>query len=142
MSNHEIGHCMNDFLENILEMYDQGELSRDAVHKIVRFTLNVVGGADGNEYEALENMTRTRCACCLKEYTSIDEIVTCENANDVMRKHGVKSGWSWWHDILDEKDFSGESVCKKCFKEQMASGVDEAAVQEVLEHCAEPRDFY
>lgn len=66
MSCHNIGHGMNDVAELIKEMYDAGEISREAAVKIFRRLQKSMCWCDGNEYEAIECISN-RCGVCLKE---------------------------------------------------------------------------
>ena len=57
---------MNHVAILVAEMYDGGEISKEAAVKIFRRLQSGVNWCDGNEYEAIECISN-RCGICLKE---------------------------------------------------------------------------
>ena len=70
MSCHSIGRGMNSVVNKVLEMYDAEELTGDATKKIIAKARKGVRWCDGNQWEAVASMRRSRCGRCLKEMPS------------------------------------------------------------------------
>lgn len=66
MSCHSIGRGMNSVVNKVLEMYDAEELTADATKKIIAEARKGVHWCDGNEWEAIASIRRSRCGRCLK----------------------------------------------------------------------------
>ena len=76
MSNHDIGHAMDQVIETILDLYDEGAYSVDTAKTLINKAVYVVCGYEGNDYEALEYITDTHCSCCLKAYADHEFFIT------------------------------------------------------------------
>lgn len=68
MSCHDIGRGVDFIIQNVLDMYEHGEISKEAALKMIRTFPQVVNYCDGNESEALEYLTDNYCCGCLHEY--------------------------------------------------------------------------
>ena len=53
MSCHDIGHGVDFIIQNVLDMYEHGEISKEAALKMIRTFPQAVHYCDGNESEAL-----------------------------------------------------------------------------------------
>lgn len=101
MSCHNIGTALDDMTKKVLEMYDAGEISKNAAVKIIKHTKKSVHFCDGNEGETTDCMTYRRCGRCLKTYDKAGEIFAV-----------------WGEDEFTEReDVCAEMLCGKCIKE-------------------------
>lgn len=132
MSNHEIGHAMDMVIKNILDLYDKGELSSSTAKKLIKKSLDVVYGYDGNSYEALESMTYTHCSKCLKKYGKNEVFVMEEDANECIRDKD-KVDWEWWYKGTKEADCIGDSLCVDCFRKIFKDILSEDTVEHILQ---------
>ena len=66
MSCHEIGHGMNSVVEEVVVLYDAGEIALEPAKKIIYKARRGVWFCDGNEYEAVECI-EDRCGYCMKK---------------------------------------------------------------------------
>ena len=76
MSCHYIGLGMNSVAEDVLAMYDEGELTREQARRLLRDLRKAVHWCDGNEAEATICMEGERCGRCLsvsKDLTDVRE---------------------------------------------------------------------
>lgn len=66
MSCHNIGRGMNSVVEEVVALYDTGEIALEPAKKIIYKARVGVNYCDGNEYEAVECIEKTRCGHCMK----------------------------------------------------------------------------
>ena len=67
MSCHDIGRGMNSVVEVVIDMFDDGEITRAAAAKIIHAARKGVHWCDGNEYEAIDSIRMKRCGYCLRK---------------------------------------------------------------------------
>lgn len=135
MSCHNIGRGVDSIMEKVLEMYDDGKISKEAALEMVKTFPEAVHCCDGNEYEAQETLTETHCAACLKKYESIKEQIGFDyldlEAEDISEEYRGDS-YDWWFKSMEKAGFYGRSVCRDCFVKYLSAGLSPNGVKKVL----------
>ena len=117
MSCHAIGKGIDTIMCQVLEMYDDGKISKDAALEMVKKFPEAVNWCDGNEDEAQRTLTLTHCAACLHRYEYDEEIM----AVDVLDSRSYDINISEfnimdaWYESMKKNDFNGRSLCRSCF---------------------------
>ncbi len=137
MSCHDIGRGVNFIMTKVLEMYDDGKISKEAALEMVYTFPKAVHWCDGNEYEAQEELTQTHCARCLKKYNSAQEIADVDELQNLISNDDFSDGVSkrWidrWYEVMKHDGFNGRSICKNCFKELFSGMFTEAGRNKIL----------
>lgn len=136
MSCHDIGRGVDFIISKVLDMYDDGKISKEATLEMLSEFPSAVNYCDGNEYEALETLTKTHCAKCLKKYGGNGERVSFNDAYDILQKDDFiepgKYSYSWWHDATEARGITGRSLCRDCFKEVFDGVITEAGIKKIL----------
>ena len=123
MSCHDIGRGVDFIMEKVLEMYEDGKISKEAALEMIKVFPKAVHWCDGNEYEAQETLTETYCSACLKKYKfksdriinyDIDYKIDCDDLAEGYKRY------DWWDDEMKKANFNGQSVCPECFKKYFA----------------------
>ncbi len=111
MSCHDIGRGMDSVTQVAIEMYDNGELNRNAALKLFTALKKGVNWCDGNEGEAVASIIYCRCGKCLRKMT------TGEKFYDIHDASMSVTGSSW--DILKnyKENYAGWYFCQDCFDE-------------------------
>ena len=135
MSCHDIGRGVDFIMEKVLEMYDDGKISKEAALEMVKTFPKAVHWCDGNEYEAQETLTETHCAACLKKYESTEERIAYDDlsldAEDISEEYKGDS-YNWWFMTMGSAGFYGRSVCRDCFVKYLSSGLGSNGVKKIL----------
>lgn len=116
MSNHEIGHGLNEVIETIIDLYDENEISISAAKKIICSALDVVNCYDGNEYEALECLIDNDiCSCCFEQVDELYDI--CECSNETIKAYGMK--------FEEYPEYVSDEMCLPCIKKLLEYKIDD-----------------
>lgn len=136
MSNHDIGHAMNQVIETILDLYDEGAYSVDTAKTLINKAVYVVCGYDGNDYEALEYVTDTHCSCCLKAYADHEFFITPDEANECITAED-HLGRFWWYEGCDAAKSLDRSLCEDCFRKIFKDVLSAETMERILRHARE-----
>lgn len=104
MSCHQIGEAMNSVVNTVFKLYDANELSKKTAITLIKSLKNGVNYCDGNEYEAVESVSKCRCGRCLKILKpGVDRIyyLVGLSSNDFLK-------------ISDREDVAYENLCVEC----------------------------
>lgn len=109
MSCHDIGRGLNNVVENILPLIDEGKISFADGKKLIRVCRDSVHYCDGNRDEALVCLEKqSRCSSCLRVVDK-SQIINC---------FAVPEDFGYMKDLLRkmsyEEDILGGYVCKPC----------------------------
>ena len=121
MSCHDIGRGMDSVTQVVIEMFDNGELSKPSALKLFMALKDGVNWCDGNEYEAVESIMDCRCGKCLKKMESGQKFY------DIYDCSIFVTGSPW--DILRnyKENYAGWRFCTTCFDE-IINGVSEGKI--------------
>ena len=108
MSCHAIGHGINAVMEVVLDLYNKGEISADAVRRLGYEAQHAVNWCDGNPGEAVEIFLGHMCGRCLKVVENLDELYSI---------FGSSLDWEESHRIIsdDENPLASFEFCPDCF---------------------------
>ena len=92
MSCHDIGRGMNAVSGSVLDLYEEGESTKESAIKLIRVCRKGVHWCDGNEDEAFEEVVeRGYCGLCFEKSTELSDVYENDlkypKKYDVFRKH-------------------------------------------------------
>jgi hypothetical protein len=135
MSCHEIGRGVDVIMRQVLDMYDEGKISKEAALEMVKKFPKAVHWCDGNEDEAQRTLTLTHCAACLHKYEEDDEIM-CVDVLD-SRSYDINISEfriiDAWYESMEKNDFNGRSLCRSCFNKFFDSLIATDDMKKLLE---------
>ena len=108
MSCHAIGHGINAVMEVVLDLYEEGEVTPNAVRRLGRMAQKAVNWCDGNAGEAVEVFLGHVCGRCLKVVKDKDELYNIFDSS---------LDWDESHRIMDneENPLASFEFCPDCF---------------------------
>ena len=110
MSCHDIGHGLNSVVKVVLSEYENGNISYDSAHKIIKQCRDAVHYCDGNSYEALECFEEQgRCMCCLNKTDNLLRVFELPEKYKVFSKKLEKACYG--------DKLLGGYICEDCIKE-------------------------
>ena len=134
MSCHDIGHCVDFIIQNVLDMYEHGEISKEAALKMIRTLPQAVHYCDGNESEALEYLTDNYCCGCLHEYEDDEIFVTVDDIYNANIELGeFRSPYEVWDAPQENGAFYGYSLCLACFRKFFSEILHDEFVEKICE---------
>lgn len=104
MSCHEIGPAMNSVIDVVFELYDKKELSQDTSVTLIRALRKGVHYCDGNEYEAIESVSKCRCGKCLRALKPGEDRIY--DFNDLSSND--------YYNLKRQTDIAYLNMCVKC----------------------------
>ena len=110
MSCHNIGHALNHVQEEILKMYENAEINKEMLRKLLVICTDAVGWCDGNGYEATETFDSSYCTYCLDKLGKDKTMFSFWNV-----PFELKTLWNF------EKKYGifGSYMCETCFEKAM-----------------------
>ncbi len=134
MSCHDIGRGVDFIIQNVLDMYEHGEISKEATLKMIRTFPRAVHYCDGNESEALEYLTDNYCCGCLHEYEDDEIYVTVDDIYSANIELGeFRSPYEVWDAPQESGAFYGSSLCLDCFRKFFGQILPAGSVQKICE---------
>ncbi len=129
MSCHNIGRGMNNVVKKVFELYDNGEISKEAAVKVIRTARQSVWFCDGNEPEAVDDFKNCRCGRCLKKIRGGERIYSAYSGYPDFYKycHGEFDKWT------EKDDIAYPSFCEDCLKKVYPKEVAAETIQEMDE---------
>ena len=108
MSCHDIGHGINAVMEVVFDLYQDGEITPNAVRKLGHIAQRAVHWCDGNADEAIEVFLGQMCGRCLK---------IVDDENELYDIYRSSLGWDTCYRIEDndEEPFASFEFCADCF---------------------------
>ena len=108
MSCHSIGHGINAVMEVVLDLYEEGEITPNAVRRLGHIARQAVNWCDGNAGEAVEVFLGHMCGRCLKVVEDMDELYSI---------FGSSLDWEDNHHIISEEEnpLASYEFCADCF---------------------------
>ena len=108
MSCHDIGHGINAVMEVVVDLYNKGEISADAVRRLGHEAQHAVNWCDGNPGEAVEVFLGRICGQCLKPV---------EDESDLYSVYRTSLDDRIMDQIADNADAPTASFeyCRECF---------------------------
>ena len=131
MSNHMIGYAYDEMNEEILKLYDKGEISKEICKKIMRLGVDMVLINDGNLYEATESMQGVRCGECLKPYNGGKIYSIFENLILEVLRENYPETIELYHDC--HKYFLSGELCEDCMRKLLSKFLSSEKTEEALE---------
>lgn len=112
LSCHDIGRGLNSVVVKVMELYDAGEISKDAALKIIYQARRGVHWCDGNEYEAVACFYKThRCGRCLKQFETSKELFSVlKVSSQVADEFAIMK-----NPMQGELPLVSEELCANCF---------------------------
>lgn len=110
MSCQYIGKGMDFVVKNVIQMYDNKELSLEAAKKVIAFARKGVHFCEGNEDEAIASIRNKRCGICFKKKSDGELFYSVRHISE--DKVGE-------NDIMNGSDaiFASDFLCQSCFDE-------------------------
>ena len=134
MSCHDIGHGVDFIIQNVLDMYEHGEISKEAALKMIRTFPQAVHYCDGNESEALEYLTDNYCCEWLHEYEYNEIFVTVDDIYNAKIELGeFRSPYEVWDAPQENGAFYGYSLCLNCFRKIFGKLLPAESVEKICE---------
>ena len=88
MSCHDIGRGMASVADVVLELYESGQINKDAAIRLVNACRNGVHWCDGNENEAMESVVEAGyCGLCFEKKEGLSNV--CDNDLGYPEKYQV-----------------------------------------------------
>ena len=108
MSCHAIGHGINAVMEVVLDLYEEGEVTANAVRRLGHIARRAVNWCDGNAGEAVEVFLGHMCGRCLKVVEDMDELYSIFGSSlDRGETHRIISD--------EENPLASSEFCADCF---------------------------
>ena len=112
MSNHSVGHSINDYLAGeIVELYDNKKLDYETMLKLFNSIRSVINCEDGNYEEAIEGIRRCRCGRCMKKMKTGEPLYSLYSARFCCSPKMKDELWEL------EENFISDNLCTECFDE-------------------------
>ncbi len=141
MSCHNVGRALNNVVREVMNLYDAGDISKDAAKRLALRCCRSVAWCDGSEGEAIDYISACVCGRCFKLIPKGEPIYSTWQVSSAVPNQ---------YEIKDENgdELPTDGLCEECFDivldhhcGEKGAGKRERDIQKKFEDCVSTGEY-